>query len=289
MKTFSRWIVACLAALAFLAPLKFGTPVVTQAHLIPPANFFEWVFFSWPNQIAVIFAFAALLWLVLDSERLAARVDALFLLPVVFLATQVLATPTSINRQLSVDTLMHFATCVLLFYAAAWYVRDGAAAARIFGGLGLATFLVVVSCSATAFRRVAGHTRLCGALRRSSRDAARLASADDKQPGFCVVRRLSKRIGGVFGGGVCAHAGVDLGARQKLGCPSQMAHVGFRGRIDGLLPAAYGITWRVRGVCSDDLCGFALLHPERGAPRYRHRLCTPCFREHVLGRSTGAD
>src|SRR2546428_803425 len=39
---------------------------------------------------------------------------------------------------------MSFAMNTLLFYAAAWYVRDGAAAGRIFGALGLATMLVVV-------------------------------------------------------------------------------------------------------------------------------------------------
>jgi len=34
--------------------------------------------------------------------------------------------------------------CVLLFYGAAWYVRDGATAARVFGGLALAAVLVCI-------------------------------------------------------------------------------------------------------------------------------------------------
>ena len=196
MKTFSRWIVACLAALAFLAPLKFGTPVVTQAHLIPPADFFEWVFFSWPNQIAVIFAFAALLWLVLDSERLAARVDVLFLLPVAFLATQALAATTSINRQLSADTLMHFATCVLLFYTAAWYVRDGAAAVRIFGGLGLATFLTVILALQQHF----------GGLQ-ETREFAALYGDQAAMPQDLLLRMTSNRVFAWFGGYPNALAG----------------------------------------------------------------------------------
>ena len=196
MKTFSRWIVACLAALAFLAPLKFGTPVVTQAHLIPPADFFEWVFFSWPNQIAVIFAFAALLWLVLDSERLAARVDVLFLLPVAFLATQALAAATSINRQLSADTLMHFATCVLLFYTAAWYVRDGAAAVRIFGGLGLATFLAVILAVQQHF----------GGLQ-DTREFAALYGDQAAMPRDLLLRMTSNRVFAWFGGYPNALAG----------------------------------------------------------------------------------
>ena len=144
MRTFNRWIITCLAGIAFLAPLKFGTPVVNQSAMVPPQGFIEWVYMSWPNQIAVILALAALLWLVLDPSRLAARVDLLFVLPLIFLATQVAALPGSINYQTSSDTVMHFAACVLLFYAAAWYARDGATAAKVFGGLGLATFLVIV-------------------------------------------------------------------------------------------------------------------------------------------------
>ena len=144
MRTFNRWIITWLAVIAFLAPLKFGTPVVNQSAMVPPQDLVEWVYMSWPNQIAIILVFATLLWLVLDSDRLAARVDWLFVLPLVFLATQVAALPGSINRQASSDTVMHFAACVLLFYAAAWYARDGATAWRIFGGLGLATFLVIV-------------------------------------------------------------------------------------------------------------------------------------------------
>ncbi|MEI6084822.1 MAG: O-antigen ligase family protein [Verrucomicrobiota bacterium] len=144
MKTYTRWVIFCLAALTFLAPLKFGTPVVLTLSLVPPGNFFDWVFFSWPNQLAVMAAFAALLWLVVDRDRIAARVDFLFVLPLLFLLSQLLATQSSICLQTSADTLLHFAMCVLLFYAAAWYVRDGAAAAWVFGALGLATFLILV-------------------------------------------------------------------------------------------------------------------------------------------------
>lgn len=144
MSRFSRWIIACFAVLAFVAPLKFGTPVVIQSQVSPPLGWFEWLFYSWPNQLAVIFAFTALTWLVLDPQRMAARVDALFVLPLMFLLAQMPAMAESINRQASNDTVMHFAVCVLLFYAAAWYVRDGASTAAIFGGLTLATFLVCI-------------------------------------------------------------------------------------------------------------------------------------------------
>jgi len=144
MKWFGRWIVFCLAGLAFFAPLKFGTPVIAQSALIPPNTVAEWVFFTWPQQLATLFAFGALLWLVLDGERLAARVDFLFVLPLLFLASQSVAAPSSIAPQTTADTLMAFAVNTLLFYAAAWYVRDGATAARIFGARGLATVIVMV-------------------------------------------------------------------------------------------------------------------------------------------------
>lgn len=196
MKRFRRWIIACLAVLAFIAPLKFGTPVVTQAQLIPPTNLYEWLFFPWPNQIAVIFVFAGLLWLVLDSDRLAVRVDALFLLPIVFLATQALATASSINRQISVDTLLHFTTCVVLFYAAAWYVRDGGSAARVFGGLGLATFLVCVLALQQHF----------GGLQ-DSREFAALYKDQASMPKDLLLRMTSNRVFAWFGGYPNALAG----------------------------------------------------------------------------------
>ena len=200
MKTLARWVVACLGVLAFVAPWKFGTPVVTQSQLAPPTGFFEWVFFSWPNATAVIFAFATLSWLVLDSERIAARVDALFLLPMAFLATQALATATSINPQLSADTLAHFATCVLLFYAAAWYARDGATAAQVFGALSLATILVAV-CALDQ-----RHGFFTGGLAESRSFAARHLDAT-RVPRDLWLRMSSDRVFAWFGGYPNALAG----------------------------------------------------------------------------------
>ena len=131
-----------LAGLAWLAPVKFGTPVVLPA-LLPPQSAWEWAFFSWPNQLLPLIAGGLLLWLVLDPGRGRARVDGLFLLPGLFLVTQLVAAPTTICRQTTTDTLMHFGVCGVVFYAAAWYVRDRAAALWVFGGLMVAAVLVV--------------------------------------------------------------------------------------------------------------------------------------------------
>lgn len=144
MKVYPRWVSFWLLALTFLAPLKFGTPIVLGGSLVPPGSVFDWVFFSWPNSLAVLAAVATLVWLVVDRDRLAARVDFLFVLPLLFLLSQLVATPGSICPQTTADTLLYFATGVLLFYAAAWYVRDGATASGVFGAIGLATFLILV-------------------------------------------------------------------------------------------------------------------------------------------------
>ena len=196
MKTFSRWIITCLAALAFLAPLKFGTPVVTQSSMFVPLSFFEWVLESWPNQMVFLFIFAALWWVVLDSKRPAVRVDALFVLPLIFLVSQVLAMPGSMNRQGSADTLVHFACCVLLFYAAAWYVRDSASATRVFGGLALATMLVCVAALRQYF----------GGLEETRRFAALYLDPTTTPKDF-LLRLTSNRPFAWFGGYPNALAG----------------------------------------------------------------------------------
>ena len=183
MKWFGRWVVFCLAGLAFFAPLKFGTPVIAQSSLIPPNTVTEWIFFTWPQQLATLFVFGALLWLVLDGERLTARVDLLFVLPLLFLASQSVAAPPSIAPQTTADTLMAFAANTLLFYAAAWYVRDGATAARIFGALGLATMMVMVMALEQRY----------GGLQRSREYAALYTDSAHTAPDM-LLRMTSDRV-----------------------------------------------------------------------------------------------
>lgn len=136
-----RWTVWWLAALAFLAPLKFGTPVIVQQAVPPPSNGWEWLFFLWPNPLLVILAFGALIWVVPDFIR---QRGPLFWLPALFLATQFAAWPGSVHRQVSTDTVMLLAVCGLAFYATAWCVRDEASFVRVAGGLGGATLVICV-------------------------------------------------------------------------------------------------------------------------------------------------
>jgi O-antigen ligase len=187
MKGFKNWFVFGLAAVAFLAPLKFGTPAMLQSQVQPPGNIVEWLFYPWQNELAVILVFAAFIWLVLDPQRMLARVDLLFVLPLMFLLTQALAAPTSICRQTTIDTLMLFATCALLFYVGAWYVRDGAATAHIFGGLALATLLVCVMALEQHF----------GGLEASRKHAAMYMDIS-KMPKDFLLRMTSNRVFATF-------------------------------------------------------------------------------------------
>jgi O-antigen ligase len=184
----NRWVLFCLVVLAFLAPLKFGTAVVLQFLVPLPHGIWEWFFFSWPNQLATMFVFGTLIWIVADRHRMRACVDPLFALPILWLATQVLATPGTVCRQLTGDTLVFFAACVLVFYAAAWYTRDGAAANRIFAALAFATVIVVVIALSQAF----------GGLEETRNFAAQLPNAASL-PADLKGKLTSTRVFGTLG------------------------------------------------------------------------------------------
>ena len=187
MKGLTNWFVFCLAAVACLAPLKFGTPTMIQSAMPPPADGLEWLSFSWPNELAVILVFGGFIWLVLDRERMLARVDLLFVLPLFFLLAQALAVPGTICRQTTIDTLMLFAACVLLFYVGAWYARDGAATVHVFGGLALATLFVCLLAMQQHF----------GGLDETREFAATHVDAA-KAPKDFLLRMTSNRVFGSF-------------------------------------------------------------------------------------------
>ena len=137
------WAVGILAVLAVLAPLKFGTPVVLSAAVVPPQSGLEWFFFSWPNQVLSLLAAVAVVGLALDAQWLPVRRDWLWVLPGLFLVSQLVAAPTSICLATSVDTVLHFGVCVVVFYLAARYVRGPAAVGWVWGGLTAATLVIV--------------------------------------------------------------------------------------------------------------------------------------------------
>jgi O-antigen ligase len=187
MKRLKNWFVFGLAAVAFLAPLKFGMPVIIQAPNMLPQDGAEWLHFSWPNELVILFIFAAFIWLVLDRDRMLVRVDLLFTLPLFFLLTQALAVPGTICPQTTINTLMLFASGVLLFYVSAWYVRDGAATAQIFGGLTLATLFVCLLAMRQHFGGLA-----------DSRAYAALYVDTARVPKDFLLRMTSDRVFGSF-------------------------------------------------------------------------------------------
>ena len=156
-KNAGRWALAALGALVFLAPLKFGTPVVMQSLFLAPRDLWEWVFSPWPNPLLVMFVFAGLIWFAIccpdRTEPSKRRFDAARWLPLLWLLTQIAATPNSINVQVSLDTLLYFTACVVAFYAAARWVRDEKAANWVFGALELAT---AVACLVALQQRFGG-------------------------------------------------------------------------------------------------------------------------------------
>ena len=132
-----------LTVLAVLAPLKFGIPVVLPAAVVPPQSGLEWFFFSWPNQVLSLLAAVAVVGLALDAQWLPVRRDWLWVLPGLFLVSQLVAAPTSICLATTVETVLHFGVCVVVFYLAARYVRGPAAVGWVWGGLTAATLVIV--------------------------------------------------------------------------------------------------------------------------------------------------
>jgi tetratricopeptide (TPR) repeat protein len=187
MKGLTNRFIFGLAAVAFLAPLKFGTPTMIQSAMPPPTDGLEWFAFSWPNELAIILVFGGFIWLVLDRERMLARVDLLFVLPLLFLLAQALAVPGTICRQTTMDTLMLFEACVLLFYVGAWYARDGAATMRVFGGLALAMLFACLLAMQQHF----------GGLQ-ETREFAATYMDTTKAPKDLLLRMTSNRVFGPF-------------------------------------------------------------------------------------------
>ena len=193
-KNAGRWALAALGALVFLAPLKFSTPVVMQSLFLAPRDLWEWVFSPWPNPLLVMFVFAGLIWFAIccpdpstllrasGAELSKRRFDATRWLPLVWLLTQIAATPNSINIQVSLDTLLYFAACVVAFYAAARWVRDEKAANWVFGAIAVATAVVCLVALQQRFGGIAATRQYATAYLDSSSlsDDLRLRMTSDR-------------------------------------------------------------------------------------------------------------
>lgn len=133
-------MLALTGLLWFLAPLKFVVPVNLQSLAIPPSAPLEWVFWAWPNQLAVMLAAVLLLALALDGAWTAGG-GLLGWLVGLWLVTQALAMRVAICWQTGMDTLLHFAACAVLFYASARCAREPKWERWLVGSLAVATLL----------------------------------------------------------------------------------------------------------------------------------------------------
>ena len=99
-----------------LSLLKFGNPVILDRLVEAPDDFWEYVFNPWP----VAWGYWMLTGLVISGATISrlsvAAPRALILLPLVWLAWQLLAATQTVDGRLTRATLLHFAACVASFY-----------------------------------------------------------------------------------------------------------------------------------------------------------------------------
>ena len=99
-----------------LSLLKFGNPVILDRLVEAPDGFWEYVFNPWP----VAWGYWMLTGLVIAGATISrlgvAAPRALILLPLVWLAWQLLAATQTVDGRLTRATLLHFAACVVSFY-----------------------------------------------------------------------------------------------------------------------------------------------------------------------------
>ncbi|MBI4027204.1 MAG: O-antigen ligase family protein [Verrucomicrobia bacterium] len=117
-------VVAVLAVLTFLAPLKFTHPVILYRLTCWPSNWLEWAFFtSWPNPIfyALLIPLAVFGLGTGDWKKTPAGV---WLPSGVFLAVQILAASASVDRDLSRSVLWLFFSLAAGYLLGARALKD---------------------------------------------------------------------------------------------------------------------------------------------------------------------
>jgi len=99
-----------------LSLLKFGNPSLFADRVPRPTQSYELLLNSWPvswgyGLLAIVAIIAGFQW-----HRPRGLSNWLFWLPALWFLTQVVATLTSASRELSLNTLMHFASVAVCFY-----------------------------------------------------------------------------------------------------------------------------------------------------------------------------
>ncbi len=116
-----------LGGLLGLSLLKFGNPVIFDRLVEAPRQVEEFIFSPWP----VLWGYA-LLACVTVAGALVARLRprpprVVWMLPLIWLGWQSLAAARTVDTNLTLATLPHFAACVVCFYLGLFALRQGGA------------------------------------------------------------------------------------------------------------------------------------------------------------------
>jgi O-antigen ligase len=134
-----------LGAFLGLTLLKFGNPTIMESFVTPPADVWEFFLASpWPIGWGyTLLAPVAALGLVSARGKTGAPLW-LILLPLVWLVWQAMAASYSLEPQLSLHILMHFAACVVCFYLGLFSLGRAGSLASFWLGI-LCAFLLVLA------------------------------------------------------------------------------------------------------------------------------------------------
>lgn len=103
----------------FIVLLKFGNPVILDAQVTAPENFFEFLYAAWPVKWAYV-CVAPVVIVGMISFRLSRpwdwRLRWALALPLLWLLWQFISATHTVDAALTTATVKHFTVCVLMFY-----------------------------------------------------------------------------------------------------------------------------------------------------------------------------
>ncbi|HTL54210.1 MAG TPA: O-antigen ligase family protein [Candidatus Limnocylindrales bacterium] len=104
-----------------LTLLKFGNPPIMERYVTPPTNIYEFLLdspwpISWAYRLLGALAILGLVLVIREDRRLITIPKWLLLLPLIWLACQIVAAAATVDEALSWATLKHLAACISCYY-----------------------------------------------------------------------------------------------------------------------------------------------------------------------------
>jgi len=141
----ARIFAGVFGAFLGLALLKFGDPPIMEKYVTAPSGFWEFLIATpWPIHWAYSLLLGVSLLGICAARWRPAAPLWLLVLPILWLAWQVVAATQSIKPELSRPTVWHFASCVVCFYLGLVSLRRGRLSFAFWGVL-LCAFLLVLA------------------------------------------------------------------------------------------------------------------------------------------------